>query len=75
MSSVPKTRYSVSAEGTDAAKWDMNTWPELQKLAEHHPESGVYFQGLDHLYILHILALTQSRRNHSLHSFPGYGYW
>ena len=35
----------VSQEGTEAAEWDRNTWPELRDLAEKHPEAGVHFQG------------------------------
>ena len=36
---------SVSVEGTRAAQWDKDTWPELERLAKHHPEAGVHFQG------------------------------
>lgn len=35
----------VSTKGTRAAEWDRDTWPELEKLARVHPESGVQFQG------------------------------
>lgn len=35
----------VSTKGTRAAEWDRDTWPELEKLARVHPESGVHFQG------------------------------
>ncbi|MCJ1311977.1 hypothetical protein MMC25_005651 [Agyrium rufum] len=34
----------VSLPGTDAAQHDRDTWPALEKLAKHHPESGVHFQ-------------------------------
>ncbi|KAL8699291.1 MAG: hypothetical protein Q9224_001479 [Gallowayella concinna] len=34
----------ISAAGTEASEWDKNTWPELEDLARHHPESGVHFQ-------------------------------
>ncbi|KAL9114822.1 MAG: hypothetical protein Q9187_007395, partial [Circinaria calcarea] len=34
----------VSNKGTQAAEWDKDTWPELEKLAKHHPEAGVHFQ-------------------------------
>ena len=39
------TRGRISAEGTAAADWDKNTWPELKRLAESHPEAGIHFQG------------------------------
>lgn len=35
----------VSANGTNAAEWDKNTWPALEDLARNHPEAGVHFQG------------------------------
>ncbi|KAL9634302.1 MAG: hypothetical protein Q9164_004175 [Protoblastenia rupestris] len=35
----------ISSEGTIAAEWDRNTWPELEKIARYHPEAGVHFQG------------------------------
>ncbi len=38
--------FSISAEGTAAAKHDRETWPELEKLARLHPEAGVHFQGI-----------------------------
>ena len=38
--------FSVSSKGTPAADWDRNTWPELEKLARHHPEAGIHFQGM-----------------------------
>ncbi|KAL8733408.1 MAG: hypothetical protein Q9181_003593 [Wetmoreana brouardii] len=34
----------ISEAGTEAAEWDRNTWPELQKLASDYPEAGVHFQ-------------------------------
>ena len=37
--------YRISSEGTTAAEWDRNTWPELEKIARYHPEAGVHFQG------------------------------
>lgn len=40
------SRLRVSVAGSAAAEWDKNTWPELEKLARHHPEAGVHFQGL-----------------------------
>ncbi len=36
----------MSASGTDAAEWDKNTWPELDRLAREVPEAGVHYQGL-----------------------------
>ena len=36
---------SVSEEGSLAAEWDRNTWPELERLARDHPEAGIHFQG------------------------------
>ncbi|MCJ1430452.1 hypothetical protein MMC29_008370 [Sticta canariensis] len=38
--------FPVSAKGTRAAEWDRETWPELEKLARVHPESGIQFQEL-----------------------------
>ncbi|KAL8807908.1 MAG: hypothetical protein Q9182_000374 [Xanthomendoza sp. 2 TL-2023] len=35
----------ISGAGTEAAEHDKSTWPELENLARHHPESGVHFQG------------------------------
>ena len=40
------TLSSVSTDGTEAAEWDKNTWPELRNLAVNHPEAGVHFQSL-----------------------------
>lgn len=37
----------VSVEGTSAAEWDRNTWPELEDLARNHPEAGIHFQGTE----------------------------
>ncbi|KAL8713043.1 MAG: hypothetical protein Q9220_002903 [cf. Caloplaca sp. 1 TL-2023] len=39
----------ISEAGSEAAEWDRDTWPELEKLARLHPEAGVHFQGLFHL--------------------------
>ena len=36
---------SVSVGGTEAAKWDKDTWGPLADLARNHPEAGVHFQG------------------------------
>lgn len=38
--------YSVSLAGTQAAKWDKDTWEPLADLAKNHPEAGVHFQGM-----------------------------
>ncbi|KAI9754170.1 MAG: translation initiation factor eIF-2B subunit alpha [Chaenotheca gracillima] len=37
-------RFSVSITGTEAAEWDKNTWPELNRLAADVPEAGVHYQ-------------------------------
>lgn len=55
----------VSQEGTEAAEWDRNTWPELRNLAENHPEAGVHFQGRS-AELLRLVVLTESR-NCTLH--------
>ena len=34
----------VSVKGSQAARWDANTWPPLEDLARNHPEAGVHFQ-------------------------------
>lgn len=34
----------VSIMGTDAAKYDADTWPVLDELAKSHPESGMHYQ-------------------------------
>ncbi|KAJ5678947.1 D-amino-acid oxidase [Penicillium macrosclerotiorum] len=34
----------VSVGGTEAAKWDEDTWGPLADLAKNHPEAGVHFQ-------------------------------
>ncbi|KAL8953426.1 MAG: hypothetical protein Q9222_000739 [Ikaeria aurantiellina] len=34
----------ISEAGSEAAEWDRDTWPELEKLARLHPEAGVHFQ-------------------------------
>ncbi|OKL55644.1 hypothetical protein UA08_09125 [Talaromyces atroroseus] len=34
----------VSIGGTEAAKWDKDTWYPLADLAKNHPEAGVHFQ-------------------------------
>ncbi|KAI4184006.1 MAG: hypothetical protein L6R41_005024 [Letrouitia leprolyta] len=31
--------WPISEAGTEAAEWDKNTWPELEKLAKYHPEA------------------------------------
>ncbi len=36
----------VSASGTEAAKWDADTWPELDRLVKHVPEAGIHHQGM-----------------------------
>lgn len=41
----PSNFYSVSIGGTEAAKWDKDTWGPLADLARNHPEAGVHFQG------------------------------
>ncbi|KAL2826336.1 hypothetical protein BJY01DRAFT_256046 [Aspergillus pseudoustus] len=33
----------VSIGGTEAAKWERDTWGPLEDLAAHHPEAGVHF--------------------------------
>ena len=38
--------HSVSVNGTEAAKWDADTWGPLADLAKNHPEAGVHFQGM-----------------------------
>ncbi|THV73580.1 FAD dependent oxidoreductase [Aureobasidium pullulans] len=35
----------VGKEGTPSQEYERNTWPELAKLAEQHPEAGIHFQG------------------------------
>jgi len=35
----------VSAKGTKSAKWEADTWTELERLARLHPETGIHFQG------------------------------
>lgn len=35
----------MSIRGTQAAKWDKDTWGPLEDLATNHPEAGVHFQG------------------------------
>ena len=37
--------FRVSAPGTEAERWERDTWFELEKLARLHPESGIHFQG------------------------------
>jgi hypothetical protein len=37
---------SVGKEGTPSQEYERNTWPELAKLAQEHPEAGVHFQGM-----------------------------
>ena len=37
---------SMGAAGSDQAGLEKATWPELCKLANEHPESGIAFQGL-----------------------------
>jgi hypothetical protein len=37
---------SVGKEGTPSQDYERNTWPELAKLAQEHPEAGVHFQGM-----------------------------
>ncbi|PKY08742.1 D-amino-acid oxidase [Aspergillus campestris IBT 28561] len=34
----------VSVRGTEAAKWDKDTWGPLEDLAQNHPDAGVHFQ-------------------------------
>ncbi|KAJ5454489.1 D-amino-acid oxidase, partial [Penicillium daleae] len=34
----------VSVGGTEAAKWDEDTWGPLAELAQNYPEAGVHFQ-------------------------------
>ncbi|KAG2164668.1 hypothetical protein VTO58DRAFT_103192 [Aureobasidium pullulans] len=34
----------VGKEGTPSQEYERNTWPELAKLAEQHPEAGIHFQ-------------------------------
>ena len=58
----------VSQEGTEAAEWDRNTWPELRNLAENHPEAGVHFQGRS-VELLRLAVLTKSR-DCTLHPLP-----
>ncbi|KAL9612309.1 MAG: hypothetical protein Q9167_003088 [Letrouitia subvulpina] len=41
---APDPSRSISEAGSEAAEWDKNTWPELEKLARSHPEAGVHFQ-------------------------------
>ncbi|KAF3483114.1 uncharacterized protein GIQ15_02438 [Arthroderma uncinatum] len=36
--------YSVGAEGSAHARWETNTWPVLEDLAQNHPEAGIHFQ-------------------------------
>lgn len=37
---------SVSLNGSESAKWDVDTWGPLADLAKDHPEAGVHFQGI-----------------------------
>jgi D-amino-acid oxidase len=37
---------SVGKENTPSQDYERNTWPELAKLAQDHPEAGVHFQGM-----------------------------
>ncbi|KAG9519440.1 FAD dependent oxidoreductase, partial [Aureobasidium melanogenum] len=34
----------VGKEGTPSQEYERNTWPELARLAEEHPEAGIHFQ-------------------------------
>lgn len=43
-SAIAHSVSRISEAGTEAAEWDKNTWPELEKLARYHPEAGVHFQ-------------------------------
>jgi D-amino-acid oxidase len=35
----------VSIAGSEAERWDRDTWPELERLARDVPGAGVHFQG------------------------------
>lgn len=37
---------SVSAEGSEEAAWDVESWNELKKLADTTPAAGVWLQGM-----------------------------
>ena len=34
----------TGAEGSAHARWETNTWPVLEDLAQNHPEAGIHFQ-------------------------------
>ena len=44
--------HSVSVRGTEAAKWDKDTWGPLEDLAKNHPDAGVHFQGMSERYCM-----------------------
>lgn len=55
----------MSAEGSEEAGWDVESWNELKKLADTTPAAGVWLQGMRSVTALWLNNPKEWRLTHS----------